>query len=169
MAKVDAIVYNSNAGHGKEYARIISEATGVKAYDLEEAKNSLKNDTKVLFIGWIMGSGIKGYKKAVKAFNVLGVCAVGMAPMGATDGEIKNKNNLPKSMQFFYLQGGFEWDKVSGADKTIMKVIKKKFNKDFGGKEDISEGEKDMLELVNKGGSRVSAENATKVIEWINS
>lgn len=169
MAKVDAIVYNSNAGHGKEYAKIISEATGVKAYDLENAKNSLSNDTKVLFIGWIMGSSIKGYKKAVKAFNVLGVCAVGMAPMGATDGEIKNKNNLPKSMQFFYLQGGFEWDKVSGADKTIMKVIKKKFNKDFGGKENISEGEKDMLELVNNGGSRVSSENATKVIEWINS
>ena len=169
MAKVDAIVYNSNAGHGKEYAKIISEATGVKAYDLEDAKNSFNTDTKVLFIGWIMGSGIKGYKKAVKAFNVLGVCAVGMAPMGATDGEIKNKNNLPKSMQFFYLQGGFEWDKVSGADKTIMKMVKKKFNKDFGGKEDISECEKDMLELVNKGGSRVSAENASKVIEWINS
>ena len=141
MAKVDAIVYNSNAGHGKEYAKIISEATGVKAYDLEDAKNSFNTDTKVLFIGWIMGSGIKGYKKAVKAFNVLGVCAVGMAPMGATDGEIKNKNNLPKSMQFFYLQGGFEWDKVSGADKTIMKMVKKKFNKDFGGKENISEGE----------------------------
>lgn len=169
MVKVDAIVYNSNAGHGKEYAKIISEATGVKAYDLEEAKNSLGNDTKVLFIGWIMGSSIKGYKKAVKAFNVLGVCAVGMAPMGATDGEIKNKNNLPKNTQFFYLQGGFEWDKVSGADKTIMKMIKKKFNKDFGGKENISEGEKDMLELVNKGGSRVSPENATSVIEWINS
>ena len=169
MAKVDAIVYNSNAGHGKEYAKIISEATGVKAYDLEDAKNSFNTDTKVLFIGWIMGSGIKGYKKAVKAFNVLGVCAVGMAPMGATDGEIKNKNNLPKSMQFFYLQGGFEWDKVSGADKTIMKMVKKKFNKDFGGKENISEGEKDMLELVNNGGSRVSSENATKVIEWINS
>lgn len=169
MAKVDAIVYNSNAGHGKEYAKIISEATGVKAYDLEEAKNSLVNDTKVLFIGWIMGSSIKGYKKAVKAFNVLGVCAVGMAPMGATDGEIKNKNSLPKNTQFFYLQGGFEWDKVSGADKTIMKMIKKKFNKDFGGKANISEGEKDMLELVNKGGSRVSFENATSVIEWVNS
>lgn len=169
MAKVDAIVYNSNAGHGKEYAEIIAKETGLKAYTLDSAKTSLDKGAKVLFIGWIMGSGIKGYKNAMKLFDVPGVVAVGMAPMGATDADIMNKNNIPKNQQFFYLQGGFEWDKVSGADKAIMKMVKKKFNKDFGGKADITDGEKDMLELVNNGGSRVSAENAAKVIEWVNS
>ena len=169
MAKIDAIVYNSKAGHGKEYARIMEEETGVKAYELDAAKTALNSSSKVLFIGWIMGSGIKGYKTAMKSFDVRGVCAVGMAPMGATDNDIKKHNKIPNNQQFFYLQGGFEWDKVSGADKTIMKVIKKKFNKDFGGKANISAGEQDMLDLVNKGGSRVSLENATKTIEWINS
>ena len=169
MAKIDAIVFNSKAGHGKEYAQIMEKETGVEAYELDAAKTALNSNSKVLFIGWIMGSGIKGYKTAIKSFDVRGVCAVGMAPMGATDNDIKEHNKIPNSQQFFYLQGGFEWDKVSGADKTIMKVIKKKFNKDFGGKENISAGEQDMLDLVNKGGSRVSLENASKAIKWINS
>ncbi len=169
MSKVDAIVYTSNAGHSKEYAEIISKETGVEVYELSDAKKNLRKSNSVLFIGWIMGSGIKGYKTAMKSFVVSGVVAVGMAPMGATDAEIMNKNNIPKSQKFFYLQGGFEWDKVSGADKAIMKVVKKKFNKDFGDKEDKTEGEKDMLDLVNNGGSRVSPENAAKIIEWINS
>ena len=169
MSKVDAIVYVSNAGHSKEYAEIIAKEAGVEAYELSDAKKTLRKSSAVLFIGWVMGSGIKGYKSAVKSFIVLGVVAVGMTPMGASDAEIKEKNNVPSGQEFFYLQGGFEWDKVGGADKAIMKVVKKKLMKDLGDKADPTDGEKDVIELINEGGSRVSAENASKVIEWINS
>ena len=169
MSRVDAIVYTSNAGHSKEYAEIIASETGLKAYELSEAKSALEKGATILYIGWVMGSGIKGYKKAIKQFRVAGLCAVGMTPQGARDEEFKEKNNVPDGRKFFYLQGGFEMDKVSGMDKTIMKAVSKKMRDSFGDKEEKTEGELDVLEQINEGANRVSKDKAQVVIDWINS
>ena len=57
---MDAIVYTSNTGSTKRYAELLSQMTGLPAFALGDAKDKLSANAGIIYLGWIMASGVKG-------------------------------------------------------------------------------------------------------------
>lgn len=164
--RIKAIVYTSETGHTKEYAKLLSQQTGLPAYDLKTAKGALPQHCKVIYMGWLMAGQIKGYKDAARCFTVKAACGVGMARTGSQDEDIRKNNNVPEGTPVFSLQGGFELEKLHGVYKLMMKVMKSTAGKGLANKQDRTPEEDDMLDLLVNGGNRVSEENLADITEW---
>lgn len=163
---MEAIVYTSNTGHAKGFAHLLSKEIGIPCYSLEDAKVNLNRGVDIIYIGWIMAGQVKNLSKAIKLFNVKMVCAVGM---GINDNQlsfIREKYAFQTDFPLFYLQGGFEYDKLHGLYKLFISVIKKSMEKQIEKREFTDEGN-ELLDLVLNGRSFVCKEKLTSVIEYI--
>ena len=69
-------------------------------------------------------------------------------------------------MPLFYLQGGFELEKLHGIHKLMMKTMKSTVGKGLSDKENRTSEEDAMLELMLNGGDLVSADNLVEVLDW---
>ena len=95
-----------------------------------------------------MASGVKGYKKAIKDYDVCAVGAVGMGATGTQVKEVRTKNKIPSSKPVFTLQGGFEL----GIYKLMMTIMVKTAGKGLANKQDRTQEEDQMLEMMLHGG-----------------
>ena len=161
-----AIVYTTNTGNTERYAKMLGQRIGLPVYALGDAKKSLPKGTGIIYLGWIMASGIKGYKDAEKHFCIRMVCAVGMSATGTQIQEIRNKNQIPASTEVFTLQGGFDMEKLRGVNRLMMSIMVKTAGKALSEKTDRTLEEDDMLDLMMHGGSRVSMDNRSEPIKW---
>ena len=164
---MSAIIYTSESGYTKKYAELLSQRTGLAIYELKSIKNAkIPKGESVIYLGWLMAGKIKGYKKASKLFDVRAVCAVGMAAPGMQSPEkIKQQNNL-SGTPFFYMQGGFDINKLHGIHKLMMNIMAKTVGKKLENKSDKTADEADMLEMLTKGGDHVREENLADVLAW---
>lgn len=163
---INAIVYTTNTGNTERYAKMLGQRLGLPVYALEDAKKTLEKGTGIIYLGWIMASGIKGYKDAEKHFFIRMVCAVGMGATGTQLQEVRNKNQIPSSTEVFTLQGGFDMGKLRGVNKLMMSMMVKTAGKALAEKTDRTPEEDDMLDLMINGGSRVSMENLSEPVKW---
>lgn len=161
-----AIVYTSNTGTTAEYAKLIGEKTGLPVYSLDNARKQLAPGAEIIYLGWTMASGIKGYKMAAKKFRIRAVCAVGMGGTGTQQQEIRQKNSIPAELPLFTLQGGFDINKLQGIYKLMMSAMAKTFGKGLANKQDRTPDEEQMLEMMLHGGNYVSPENLQSLFEW---
>lgn len=156
------IVYTSETGFTKRYAKILAQKTGLSLYTLGEAKKCLEKGSDIIYMGWLFANGIKEYKKAAKRYNIKACCAVGLCPTGCLLDEVRKANSLNKDFPLFTLQGGMDHSKLRGVNKfainTLIKILSKK--------KDQSEEDKAKLELIKNGGDFVNEENLTSFIEW---
>ena len=60
---MNTIVYTSNTGTTKEYAKLLSDKLSLPYYSLDEIEYKVKPGSKIIYLGWIMASGVKGYRK----------------------------------------------------------------------------------------------------------
>ena len=164
--KPKAIVYTSNTGTTAQYARMLEERAGWRAYSLDEAWNMLEKDTPVVYLGWLMAGQVKGLKKAQKRFKICAVCGVCMGRTGSQLAEVRKANALPLEMPVFTMQGGFDMKRLRGVYRFMMVIMGKTQGKRLAQKPDLSPDEADMLRLLNEGGSRVSEENLSGVLDW---
>lgn len=162
------IVYISETGFTAEYAKILSEKTGLKAMTLADANKTLTEGSDIIYLGWIMASMVKDYNKAVKKFNVKAVCGVGMGTNGSQINEMRSTNNIPETTPLFSLQGGYAPDKLKGIYKFMMKIVVRSLVKNNMTKRHRTAEDDDLLDLMLHGGSRVKEENLEPVINWIN-
>lgn len=163
---IKAIVYKSNTGFTKEYAQLLSKEVGIPAYDLKEAKKEVANNEEIMYMGWVMAGAINSFKKAVKRYSIKGICAVGMSlPTEEQNTDIIQKNNLNKD-EFFYLQGGFDMEKLTGIYKFMMKSMQATIQKDLEKKENKTEQDLQTLEMMKGRVNYVSIENLKEVIEF---
>ena len=163
---MDAIVYTSNTGTTEAYAKLLSDKTGLPAYALKDAAGHVAPGAKIIYMGWLMASSVKGYKKAAKTYQVSAVCGVGMAKTGTQIPEVRKANALPDAFPVFVLQGGFDMKKLRGIYKFMMGVVSKSMIKGLSEKADKTPEEADMLDMALHGGNRVSAENLAAVLTW---
>lgn len=157
------IVYSSNTGYTKRLAELLGEKASLPVYDLTAAKEIIKPNDQVIYFGWLMANNIKGLKKAVKLFNVKAICAVGLA--NNTQQlvlQLKSINNI-NDTPLFYLQGGYDSNKLKGFNKFVMKMFAKMLNK----KGDKTTDEIQMLELIQNGADFVNEESVLPVYNWI--
>ena len=165
--KAQAIVYTSNTGFTKEYARILAEKTTLPLYNLESAQKSLPYGSEVIYLGWLMASFVKGYDKASKKFRVNAVVGVCMGESGSQLEAVRKNNKIPESTKVFTLQGGFDMKKLKGMNKFMMKIMVKHLTKDIMAKETRTEEDEKLLLMMSKGASFVSEKNLEPVIEFV--
>ena len=84
-----AIIYTSNAGSTVQYAQLLADELHLPVYSAKEAKKKVPAHSEIIYLGWIMAGGIKGYKDMVKKYNVRAVCAVGMSRTGTQTEEVR--------------------------------------------------------------------------------
>lgn len=165
---MEAIVYTSNTGSSRSYADMLSEKPGIMAYSYEQAKKELPLGIDIIYIGWINAGKIKGYSKAKSDFNIRILCGVGMGKIGTQEGEIRKKNDVSDDIALFTLQGNFDIEKLHGLYKIMMSVMAKAVKKDLMNKENRTQEENDILDMVINGKNRVKLENLKDVILYYN-
>ena len=161
---MDAIVYTSEAGHTKAYAELLGGRLGLPVYARGAAECA--RGAEIIYLGWLMGGFIKGYAKAKRRYTVRAVCGVGMSGDDSQRAEVQKVNRIPDALPLFLLQGGFELDKLHGIYKMMMRTMKNTAGKAIAGKADRTPGEDEMLELLTRGGNRVSEENLKEILLW---
>lgn len=160
--EIKAIIFESNAGHTKEYAELLSKELDIPAFELGEAKKQFSKGSPILYLGWLMAGKIKGYKQASKQYVIQAVCGVGMAHNAPQIDDMKKTNKLPSNLPVFYLQGGFEVDKLHGIYRLMMQTM----SKGVLSKEPKNQEEAEMFELMKNGENCVSIENLSEIINW---
>lgn len=159
---VKAIVYTSNTGHTEKYARLFGEKTSLPVVNIKEAPKRLAKNEEIIYFGWLMANHVKDFKKAQKKYNVKAVCAVGLCPTGELLNEVRKAINLSENISLFTLQGGISYEKLKGINKFMIDMLIKMLKK----KDDKTEEEKAMLELLYSKEDYVSEENMSAVYEW---
>lgn len=151
MNKKIAVVYKSATGFTKKYAEAISEETGAELINFKDCpKTKLKaltSEYDIIIYGSRLHAGmIDGIKKAKSLFYGKGkseliVFATGAMPNAEAEKgnilELTWKNNFtPQELEkipHFYFQGGLCYEKMSFADRMMMKafrsMLKNKKNK----------------------------------------
>ena len=163
---INAIVYTSNTGFTAQYAGLLGEKLNLPVYSLDTAKRELAAGAEIIYLGWLMAGQVKGYKQAAKLYKIAAVCGVGMGAGGSQIKEVRKGNAIPENIPLFTLQGGFELNKLHGIYKFMMNTMKRTVGKKLAAKPDKTADEQDLLDLLLRGGSRVSEENLRPVLEW---
>ena len=162
---MNAIVYTSNTGFTAQYAGLLGGKLNLPVYSLETARGELDAGAEIIYLGWLMAGHVKGYKQAAKLYKIAAVCGVGMGAGGSQIEDVRKSNAIPENIPLFTLQGGFELGKLHGIYKFMMSTMKRTVGKKLAAKPDKTAEEKDMLDLLLNGGSRVSEENLRPVLE----
>lgn len=163
--KPTVILYTSNTGFTAQYAAMLSEQTGLPCFALKAAGH-IQPGTPILYLGWLMAGNVQGYKEAAKKYTICAVCGVGMGATGSQIADVRKTNALPGEMPVFVLQGGFDRKRLHGVYKLMMTVMKNTVGKSLARKPDRTPDEDTMLDLLENGGSRVSAENLGSLLDW---
>ena len=165
---MNAILYTTNTGSTERYARLLAEQTKLPVYSLAEAKKEVPAGTEVIYLGWIMAGAVKGYPDAAKHYSISAVCGVGMGQTGTQTGSVRKKSAIPEAIPLFTLQGNFDVKKLHGIYRPMMEIMVKTAGKSLAEKKDRTPEEDDMLEMMQRGGERVKAENLSAVLDWYN-
>jgi hypothetical protein len=159
------IVYTSKTGFTEQYARHLATTLGCEALELKEALSLLKKKSEIIYFGWIDGGKITGLKKALKCFSPICVCSVGIStPSDELVVSLRegNKINLP----LFYLQGGFDYSRLTGTSKIKMSIARSLLKKTIEKKEKPDEEEKFLLDVMENGGNFVDRNKIKSIADW---
>lgn len=164
--KPNAIVFTSNTGYTRQYAVLLGQKTGLPVYALDEAREKLAPGNHILYLGWLMAGKVQGYAQAAKRYHVEAVCGVGMGATGSQLSEVRKTSRISEEMPLFTLQGGFDLQRLHGVYRLMMNIMAKTAGKGLADKQNRTPEEDDMLDMMLHGGSRVSEEYLTGVLEW---
>lgn len=163
---IQSVVYTSNTGYTAQYAELLGEKTGLPVFPLEQAKKNLSPGDEILYLGWLMAGGIKGYKEAARKYKVRAVCAVGVSTTEKQREAVRKSNAVPDGVELFSLRGGFDIKKLHGIYKIMMLAMIKTVGKKLAEKQDRTPDEDAEMELMLHGGNMVSEENLRDVLAW---
>ena len=159
---MDAIIYTTNSGSTRHYAKLLAHETGLPVYSLSEAKKAVCRNSESIYLGWIMAGAVKGYAQAAKLYNIRAVCGVGMTQTGTQIGVTRQKTRVPAEIPLFMLQGNFDLRRLRGAYRLLMRMMVRALEK----KKDRTAEENSMLAMLCDGVDRVDARNLAAVLEW---
>lgn len=125
------VVYKSSTGFTRTYAEWIAAELNCKAIDLKSITESIISEYEtIIYGGWIMGNMITGLDRIKKMISQnLIVYAVGSLPRTAkVEENIKEHNHL-ENIPFYYMEGGFHFEKLNFLTRIMLKVMKKSIAK----------------------------------------
>ena len=161
------IVYSSNTGHTKQYAELLQDATGFPTCALDELPSYARGDDAI-YLGWLMAGRVMGLSRAQSRLNVRCVVATGMTPESPEQTEsVHKQNGLAAGVPLFYLQGGYDFGRLKGVYKMMMKFKGKELLGRFDGKTDEEKKADPVYKMLTEGYSVVSEERLAPVLAWV--
>lgn len=167
------VIYSSKTGFVGKYAKWIAEDLGTRAVRAEDIKSEeLQKFDKIVYGGGLYAGGINGIKLIKKNLEKLegkkiAVFASGASPpRKETVEEVRDKNFTPEELEkirFFYMRGGFDYDRLGMKDRMLMKLLKKKLES----KKDLTEDEQGMLEAYEQPVDFTERSNIEDLIEYV--
>lgn len=171
------VIYKSKTGLTKKYAEWIAEDLSADIFDVSRVNiNMLTTYDTVVYGGSLYAVGISGVKLITKNINKLKGKKVVVFATGASPSrseairEVTDKNFTPeqqKYIKFFYLRGGFNYNKLNYFDKFLMTLLKWKIKNKK--QEELSSDEIGMLAIYDKPVDFTDKKNIDKIITYINS
>lgn len=160
---IKAIVFKSETGFTKEYAKMLSKKINVPCYTINEAKKELNRKDEIVYLGWICAGKISGINKVRNSYIVKCYGAVGAFPQDDNYINSLITGNSLENEKLFYLRGGINFTKLKGYKKIIVKIVGNVLEKNNKGKE----GSEELIRLFNEGASFVDSKNLDEMIDYI--
>lgn len=170
------IVYGSQYGTTKQYAKELSKQTGLPIEN-EQDLGTIDHYDFAVYLGGLYAGGLKGFKNFQKKIHSkikLRVVTVGLADV--TDEEnIKNirqslKRQIPKSLMattiIYHLRGGIDYSKLNFKHKTMMSLLYTMIKKKA--REKMSAEDLAMMETYHKQVNFVDFDMLKPIIKDIN-
>ena len=159
------IVYSSNTGFTEQYAKLLGRALDMPSYKLGNVPACHKG-AEAIYLGWLFAGKIVGYRKCAKKYNISCAVGVGMSPPSPELAEgLRATEKIPAGTPVFYLQGGFDINRLSLPLKLIMKIKCKQIAARLRAKGELTEAEQLTLEMTQHPTSAVREENIQQVID----
>lgn len=149
-----AVIYKTQYGTTKKYAKWIAEALEATLFEVSEIKpTQLMSFDVVIYGGGLYAGGIDGVKLVAKnPCKNLVVFTVGLADINVTDFSDILKNNFSPELlsktKIFHLRGGMDYSKLGLIHKGMMAVVKKQATKKD--KSELTSDDKMVLETYGK-------------------
>ena len=167
---IQAIVYTSQTGYTQRYAQLLAEKTGVPAYSLNEARESLRPKDEIFYMGWLLAGTVKGIQSAMDRYTVRGAAIVGISPQGNGDLWTEARINggySDSGGRLFYLQGGYAPEKLGFFYRMMMKPMTRSVVRQVQARgADATEQERQMAEVFQHGGDFVREEALDEIVQW---
>ena len=165
---ITAIVYKSNTGFTEKYAMILSEATGLKAISLSEAKKVLQPKEEIIYLGWIFAGMVSGLNKARGKYQVKVIGAVGLSENNKEYQESVKKQNKTNKTPTFFLLGGVDRTKQKGIRKWLFNIVVSLLIKEMNKKpeSEITEEKIKQVYHMQHGCDFVSLDQLKDLIQW---
>lgn len=150
------VVYTSQTGFTRRYAKWIANRLSADILDLNEAKKKdMSGYDAIIYGGWACAGNIskiswfKGNIDKWKDKKLAAFC-VGGSPMDTPDINVTiskgfSKEEL-KKVKLFYCPGGFNYDEMSASSKVMMKL----FIKALKAKKDKTEDDETMIKMISQ-------------------
>ena len=169
------IVYGSQYGTTKQYAKELSKQTGLP---IENEQNLVTIDHYdfVVYLGGLYAGGLKGFKNFQKKIHSnikLMIGTVGLADV-TDEKNIQNirqslKHKIPQSLwhsiTIYHLRGGIDYSKLNLKHKTMMSLLYKMLKKKS--RENMSAEDLAMIETYHKQVNFVDFEMLKPIIKDI--
>ena len=173
------VVYKSKSGFVRKYAQWIAEVLSADIFEISKVNiNMLTKYDTVVYGGSLHAVGINGVKFITRNIDKLKdkkliVFASGASPSSEeVIREVKN-NNFTKEQQnhieFFYLRGGFNFNKLPPFDKVLMTLLKWKIKIKKLLKKELIPDEIGMLASFDKPVDFTIKKNIDEIVNYINS
>lgn len=173
------IIYNSKTGYTKSYAEMLSKTLVAEVLEMKALKSvNLSDYDTILYGAGVMAGNINGLKKMIKQFKMttgknIVLFAVGAnAPSKKNLEDLMEKNLKVNGIEYplFYLQGGFDPEKLS----TVYRVMLNKISKRIKVKEEknplsLSDEDREFLEFFNGVHDYIRVENIDEIVEYVQS
>ena len=134
------IIYNSVSGYTEKYALALKERLGEEADAVPLSKfkpKSLAPYDRAVFMTRVINNTLAGFKTVVKhaalfAEKYTCIVGVGMAEPNAAQYHNLEESNIPyllKGIPFFVLRGGFDFSRLKGMDKFMIKTVRSRLER----------------------------------------
>ncbi len=149
------VIYNSQTGFTKRYAKWIAKAAGADCLELSAAKKKdLSMYETIIFGSWACAGSIskiswfKGNIDKWAGKKLIAFC-VGASPIDNPEVEVALNQifneSEQKKVKTFYCPGGFNYEKMSAVSKFMMKM----FIKTLKAKKDKTKEEQTMIKMIS--------------------
>lgn len=128
------VLYRSKTGYTEKYARWLAQELGCEAKEFRDSEGNWAEYDTVIYGGGLYAGGINGFKSFRKRMQAnpgkrYFLFAVGATPGRPDEIEAIRSHNLTaqeaNAIPFYYLRGGFDHEKLKGADRLMMALMRK--------------------------------------------
>lgn len=171
------VIYKSSTGHTEEYAQMISKQLNADLVKLSNlGSTNLGDYDTIIYGGSVRASRIIGIKSLFKKLNNINnkhIIIFAVGANGKTDKNTKeliDKNLVEAGLDYplFYMQGGFDPDKLNIALKLMLQGVAKSISKKQSkNPESLTDEDLSFLEFFRDKHSEVSIDNTKELLDYL--